>query len=99
MAIEPLGEQSLKLGAGVMDCSNDDTIILLLYLDSKEWILFSFLLYLDSEEWSWNGTWTLMVNQKCVGIPAFQGKMSESYQSMLATWDLGIMMERKNLGL
>ena len=40
-----------------------------------------------------------MVNQKCVGIPAFQGKMSESYQSKLATWDLGIMMERENFGL
>ena len=40
-----------------------------------------------------------MVNQKCVGIPAFQGKMSESYQSMLATWDLGIMMEPKDFGL
>ena len=40
-----------------------------------------------------------MVNQKCVGIAAFQGKMSESYQSMLATWDLGIMMEHENFGL
>ena len=40
-----------------------------------------------------------MVNQKCVGIPAFQGKMSESYQSMLATWDLGIMMEHEDFGL
>ena len=40
-----------------------------------------------------------MVNQKCVGIPAFQGKMSESYQSMLATWDLGIMMEHEKFGL
>ena len=40
-----------------------------------------------------------MVNQKCVGIPAFQGKMSESYQSMLAKWDLGIMIQYENFGL
>ena len=38
-----------------------------------------------------------MVNQKCVGIPAFQGKTS--FQSMLATRDLGIMMEHENFDL
>ena len=33
---------------------------------------------------------------KCEGIPVFQGKMS--VQSMLATWDFGIMMEHENFG-
>ena len=39
----------------------------------------------------------LMVNQKCEGIPAFHDKMS--VQSMLAKWDLGIMIQYENFGL